>query len=115
MIEQPGVALVVRCVLAHGVEVGDEWHLGVDDDLLLARQPHDDVRPQYVAVRVARRALLVEVAVLDHPRHLDDPLELDLSPATADVRSAQGGDEVSGLDAEAIMIASQLTFSVSLP
>ena len=32
---------------------------------------------------------------------------LDLSPATADVRSAQGGDEVTGLDAEAIMIASQ--------
>ncbi len=33
--------------------------------------------------------------------------ELDLAPATADVRSAQGGDEVSGLDPEAIMVASQ--------
>ena len=39
---------------------------------------------------VVRRHLLVEVAVRQHARQLDDALELDLAPAAADMRRPEG-------------------------
>ena len=68
----------------------------------------DDVGPEHVAVGVRRRLLLVEVAVLDHPRHLDDAPQLDLAPAAADVRRAQRGHEVPGLRAQLLLVGPQL-------
>jgi len=99
VVDEPRLPFVVRRVLSYRVEVRDERHLRVDDDLLLAREPDDDIGAQHVSVRVRGRALLVEVAMLDHPRHLDDPLQLDLTPPAAYMRRAKGGDEISRLGA----------------
>ena len=107
VIEKPGSALVVGRVLAHGVEVRDERYLRVDDDLLLAGKPHDDVGSEHISVFARRRALFVEVAMLDHSGHLDDALELDLSPAPAHVGLLQGGGEIPGFDAEPILVAAK--------
>ena len=41
-----------------------------------------------------------EVAVLDHPGELDHALELQLAPPPADLRRAQGVDQLTGLAAE---------------
>src|SRR2546430_17577515 len=43
------------------------------------------------------RDLLGEIAVRDHSRQLHDPTQRHLSPASADVRRAQGVDQVAGL------------------
>ena len=53
--------------------------------------------------------LRLEVAVLEHPRHLDDAPELDLAPAAADVGPvAQRADEVSRLAAELVLSLREL-------
>src|SRR6476469_182857 len=60
----------------------------------------DEVRAE-TAVFGRHMRLRLEVAVLEHPGHLDDPPELDLAPAPADVGPvAQGTHQVSGLAAE---------------
>ena len=61
---------------------------------------HDEVGAETAVFRRHVR-LRLEVAVLEHPRHLDDSPELDLSPAAAHVRPvAEGAHEVPGLGAE---------------
>ena len=65
-----------------------ERRLGVDDDLLAARQVDDQVRTK-PAVLGEQSGLLVEVAALQHARHLDDAPELELAPSAADRRRAQ--------------------------
>ena len=53
--------------------------------------------------------LRLEVAVLEHARHLDDAAQLDLAPAPADVRPvAQGADEVARLAAELLLPLGEL-------
>ena len=48
--------------------------------------------------------LRLEVAVLEHPGHLDDAAQLDLAPAAADVRAvAERADEVAGLAAQLLL------------
>ena len=79
-----------------GLEIGLERRLGVDDDVLPVGKPDDHVGPQ-TAVFGRCRLLLDEVAVLDHPGHLHDPLELDLAPAAADGGRAEGPDEIRRL------------------
>ena len=71
-----------------GVEVGGERDLRVDDHLLAAGEPHDEVGPQGPVVAGHRR-LLGEVAVLDHAGQLDDPPELHLAPPAAGLRRPQ--------------------------
>ena len=56
----------------NGVEVRDERRLGVDDDVLAAGDAARRGRGADVPPRRRRRRLLVEVAVLDHARQLDD-------------------------------------------
>ena len=64
---------------------------------------HDEIGPD--ASVVGRHVVLrLEVAVLEHPRHLDDSAELDLSPAAADVRPvAERAHEVAGLAAQLLL------------
>ena len=75
--------------------------LRVDDDA--SCEPgslHDEVRPE-TAVLGRDVRLRLEVAVLEHPGHLDDSPQLDLAPARRALRPvAQGADEVPGLAAE---------------
>ena len=73
-------ALLVRA------EVAGERHLRVDHDRLAAGQLHDHVGAEHAAVVARDRLLLVEVAVGQHPGHLDHPPQLDLAPAAARVR-----------------------------
>ena len=85
------------------VEIRGEGRLRIDDDVLAARQLDDEVGPQHAPVGIRDRRLLGEVAVREHPRELDDALELDLAPAAAHVRRAERGAEVSGLGAELLL------------
>ena len=84
------------------VEVGRERCLGVDDDGLPARQAHDQVGAE-LAVRRGDGGLLLEVAVLDHPRHLDHPPELHLAPAPAHAGRPQGLHQVAGLGVQPML------------
>ena len=74
------------------VEVCGERHLGVDDHDLSSRKTDDQIGTQPPVVR-GRRHLLVEVAVRQHARQLDDALELDLPPPATDVRRSESGCE----------------------
>ena len=89
-------------VTVDGVEVGGERRLGVDHHRLPARQPHDQVGPEPAVLAVDAR-LLLEVAVVEHPRHLDDPPELDLAPAPAHVGRAECLHQVPGLGLERLL------------
>ena len=64
---------------------------------------HDEIGPEPAVV--GRDVVLrLEVAVLEHPRHLDDAAQLDLAPAAADVRPvAERADEVPGLAAQILL------------
>ena len=78
-----------------GVEVRRERNLGVDDHDLLARETNDQIGPQPSIV--GRDCdLLVEVAVGQHAGKLDDALELNLPPASPDVRRPQRGRKRCG-------------------
>ena len=71
-----------------------ERHLRVDDDVLAARQPDDDVGTHAaIGPFAVERLLLVEVAVLDHAGELDDALQLQLAPAAADAGTLERVDE----------------------
>jgi len=57
-----------------GFQIRIERRLCVDDHVLAAGQVHDDIRTQTtVGVGCGDRALLVEIAVVDHAGKLDDP------------------------------------------
>ena len=84
------------------VEEGLEWDLRVDGDVPSARKVHDHVRPDPPVVGVGGH-LLVEVAVLEHPRHLDDPAQLHLAPPTPGLGGAQRGHQVAGLLLELVV------------
>ena len=73
-----------------------ERDLRVDHDVLAAGQVDDQVGAEQ-AVHGAAGRLLGEVAVLQHAGGLDHPAQLQLAPAPADLRRAQGGDELRGL------------------
>src|SRR5689334_9562902 len=92
-------ALGLRSFVArlHRLEIGAEGHLRVDDDLLSAGEPHHEVRTHDRA-RAARRHLRDVVDVLGHARGLDHPLELQLTPAPADLGRTQRADQLRGLD-----------------
>ena len=48
------LAVHVGVAALHGLQVGRERHLGVDDDLLAAGQVHDHVRPDAAVLAVRR-------------------------------------------------------------
>ena len=97
-----GVALGVRAdgrVDRAGVEEGVERHLGVDDHVLAAGQAHDEVGAQ-PAVVAGGGHLLGEVAAVDQARELDDPAQVQLSPAPAHLGLAERGRQGRGLPAQ---------------
>ena len=96
-------ALEIRVVGLDRVEVALDRHLRVDDDALAARKLHDHVGPEQAALVVPLARLRAEVAVVEHPRELDDALQLHLAPAAAHVRRAQGGDEAARLRAQLLL------------
>ena len=105
---EAGVPLEVRPRGSHvvgreRVEVGVERGLRVDDDVLAAGEL--TTRSGRSRLPSASRSLgwVSEVAVLDHPGELDDPLELHLAPAPAHVRGAERGHEVAGLAAQRLL------------
>ena len=73
-----------------------ERDLRVDHHVLAAGQVHDEVGAEQ-AVHGAAGRLLGEVAVLQHAGGFHHPAQLQLAPAPADLRRAQGGDELRGL------------------
>ena len=90
------------------LDVGLACDLGVDDDAAAARHLDDEIRPDAPVVR-RDMVLRLEVAVLEHPGHLDDAAELDLAPAAADVRPvAKRAHEVAGLAAQLLLRLGQL-------
>ena len=76
---RPATGLVVGLV---GVQEGLHRHLGVDGHVLAAGEVDHHVGTHPAAVGV-RGDLLVEVAVLQHPGHLDHPAQLQLPPPAA--------------------------------
>ena len=80
-------------------QVGVERDLRVDHDQLAAGQAHEHVGPQR-SLAGLDRALLDEVAVGDHPGHLDHVAQLDLPPGAARGGPLQRRDEVAGLLAQ---------------
>jgi hypothetical protein len=98
VIGEPGAARLVVGRFQR-VEIRREGRLRVHDEILVPGQPDDQVRAQPAVVRVDAR-LLVEVAVVEHARHLDHAPQLHLAPAPPDVRLAQRLDEVRRLAAE---------------
>ncbi len=85
-----------------GVEEGLKRHLGVDNDVPGSRQMHDHVGPQ-PSFGALGRHLLLEVAVLDHPRHLHHTPELHLAPTATRGRGTQRGHEVARLGLELVL------------
>ena len=81
--------MVDETLLAHvvvvglrGLEIRRERRLRVDDDVEAAGQADHDVGP-LPAIFAGHARLLDEVAMLDHPGHLDDAAQLQLAPAPA--------------------------------
>jgi len=95
--EERGAARLVGGL--DGLEVGGERRHGVHHHGAPARQPHHEVRVQPPVGRVDG-VLLGEVAVLGHAGELDDPLQLDLAPAAANLRNPERANEVRGLGAQ---------------
>jgi hypothetical protein len=106
MVGEAGAAHVLVLRLER-VEVRLERRLRVDDDLLASRELDEQVGPEPRAVGGDRR-LLDEVAVGEHPGHLDHSAQLDLAPAAAHDRRAQGRDEVAGLRTQLLLRLGQL-------
>src|SRR5438270_6687089 len=96
-------ALQLDVVAVDRVEVRVDRDLRVDDDRLAARQLHDEVGAQQRPFVVARARLRLEVAVVEHPRELDNALQLQLPPLAAHVRRAQRGDEAPRLRAQLLL------------
>ncbi len=84
------------------LEVRIERHLRVDDDVLAAGERDDDVGPQPAIVVCRDRALLFEVAAIEHAGELDDALQLELAPAAADTGPLERVDQARGLRAEVL-------------
>src|SRR6185503_11695840 len=85
------------------LEVGVERRLGIDDHVLAARQPHDDIRPDAAVVAVQRtiqRLLFFEVAVFEHAGELDHPFQLDLAPTPTDTGPLERIDQAARLGLE---------------
>jgi hypothetical protein len=90
-----------------GVEKGLQGYLGVDDDLLGPRQVDNHVGTEATLVALGVH-LLVEIAVLEHPRHLHHPAQLHLTPSTPGGRRSQGGHQVPGLALQLLLGFGQL-------
>ena len=95
----PVPGLLLRIPGVQGVEKCGERNLGVDDDLPAAGEVDDHVGAHELVAEVGAH-LGVEVAVPDHAAQFHDAFQLHLTPAAADLGSAQGGDELVGAVAE---------------
>src|SRR5687767_3423942 len=76
-----------------GIEVGLQRALRVDDDVFVSGEADEKVGAE-AAVFGGDTLLLVKIAVIEHAGHFDDAFELDFAPASADLGSAKGFNEV---------------------
>jgi hypothetical protein len=83
-----------------GLHVGVGGTLGIDGDEPAVRELHDHVGSLELAVAIAQRVLLGEIAVAGHACEFGDAPELDLAVAAADIGAAEGADELAGLLAQ---------------
>src|SRR5690242_4720513 len=83
------------------LQVRGERYLRVDDDGAPARQIDHHVGPQTAALRLDGHLLDV-VAVLRHPRQLDDAVQGHLTPPAAHLGRAQRVDEIAGLSLQTL-------------
>ena len=90
VIGEPRVAFAVVCLQPGEVRV--------------ERRLDDDVRSQQSSVRIGGGRLLDEVAVGDHAGVLDHALQLNLAPASADMRRPQCTRERRGRGAQPFLI-----------
>ena len=78
-----------------GRKIGRERHLGVDHELLLAGELHDEVGPDTAlrpgAVLLAAVDLLMEIDMAQHPGRLDHAAQLDFPPLAAGAVGPQRG------------------------
>jgi len=81
------------------LEVSRERCLRVDHDVAAARQAHHHIGPQPTLLALHAR-LLYEIAVLEHPGHLNDPAQLELAPPPPCRRLAQSFHQIRGLAAQ---------------
>ncbi|OPZ07119.1 MAG: hypothetical protein BWZ08_02055 [candidate division BRC1 bacterium ADurb.BinA292] len=90
-----GGAALVGVGGLEGLQIGHQGGLGVDDDAAAAGKINDHVGPQ-AAVGGVDGDLFAKVAAIDHAGQFDDAAQGDLAPAAADLRGAQGLDELAG-------------------
>ena len=103
----PQLRVARRVVFAvHRVEVRGQRHLGVDDDVLAARELDDGVGRQ-AAFLGADGLLDLEVHAFEEARALEDPAQLDLAPLAADVRGAQRARELAGFGVQDLLCLRQ--------
>ena len=90
----------------NGFEVCLQRSLGVHDDLLAARETNDQVGTE-PSIAGSDGRLLQEVAEGEHACHLDNTTQLNLTPASAHVRSAKSLHELSGFRLQLNLCADQ--------
>ncbi len=96
--EEPPRGLVVGRL--DRLEVRRHRHLGVDDDVPVVGEVHDEVGAQQVVALGAGARLLLEVHVAHEAGRLHDPAQLHLAPLPAHVGAAQSRGEPTGLGAQ---------------
>ena len=99
-----GVIAQLQCALGiilcfHGIEVGRQRRLGVDDHLFAARQTDDQVGPE-AAVSCGEGDLLEKVGVLDHAGQFHDLAQLDFAPVPSHVGLTERLHELAGFALE---------------
>jgi hypothetical protein len=86
---QEGGALAGGQVLTLCREEGTHRGLGIDDEVLVAGQPHHDVRAHLALVPAHAAHLLVEVTPGEQPGVLQDPAQLHLAPGASNGRGVE--------------------------
>jgi len=98
---QPGRPLLGHFGL-HGVQVGREWNLRVDEDELVVAKHHLQIRPHLRVASGGLAGLLEKVAVVEHAGDLDDALELQLTPSAAHLWTTQRGGQGAGFSPQVL-------------
>ena len=72
------------------IEKRIEGHLGVDDKTFVSGQMHHEIRTRStITIHAGEVQLLSEIAVVDHPRKLDNATQVQLAPAASNLWLAQ--------------------------
>ena len=96
----------------NGIQVRRQRGLRIHHDVLRAGQANQEIGPQPTVLGIGA-LLLVEIAMVEHPGHLYDPLQLDFAPAATDLGAAKGLDQIARLGRSCFWVSiNDLTCSV---